>query len=149
MVAFDQHRRRLAKLLPCLDCQGAASTLGTVERRLPPLGGELPPELAGRVLQRLRALQQRAAPCASHPCYADLAVYTKAVDLALKYGEFYGDDDDGGAATAALDVAEARLVELEQAGAQPKWCTVTGLVARGYVSSVDGSPQPCECRHST
>ena len=40
---------------------------------------------------------------------------TKAVQLALKFGEFYAKDDDGRQAVAALDADLARLrVQVEQ-----------------------------------
>ena len=35
-----------------------------------------------------------------HPCYADAAIFTKAVQLALKFGEFYGKENDGSLASA-------------------------------------------------
>jgi hypothetical protein len=64
------------------------------------------------------------------------------VGLALKFGEFYAEADGGVAATEAMDVAERRIGSLE-AGGMPPWCTQSsGLVVRGYVSPIDGSPQP-------
>ena len=134
------HRRRLDALLACIQ---PATALTSVERRLPPLGGELATDLARPLAQRQQQLRARAAAFISHPCYADVAIYTKAVDLALKFGEFY-EDNAADVAAAALDTAAARLEELERVSEQqqPSWCTDTGLVARGYISEIDGSAQP-------
>ena len=81
------------------------------------------------------------APFLEHPCYADAAIFTKAVRMALKFGEFYGDDNDGSLAAQALDAAETRISELASEGT-PSWSRTSGLVVRGYVSPLDGSPQP-------
>jgi len=142
-MAPQSTRRRLARLLPCVASGSPASS--SIERKLPPLGGALPAELAAPLGDRLEALEAQLADHAEHPCYADVAVYTKAVQLALKFGEFYAEGDDGALAVSALDVAEQRLGELQQTaatGAQPSWCSAAGLVIRGYVSALDGSVQP-------
>jgi dienelactone hydrolase len=69
----------------------------------------------------------------------DVEIYRKAVSDALAYREFF----------VAKDVDKAKkllkdgLARAEQlaAGKSP-WTTQTGLVARGYVSRIDGSVQP-------
>jgi pimeloyl-ACP methyl ester carboxylesterase len=69
----------------------------------------------------------------------DVQIYHKAVLWALRYGEFFN--------TREIPVAKALLKQgLERAeqlrdGRTP-WNTATGLVARGYVSRIDGSVQP-------
>ena len=108
---------------------------------LPRRGGELPADLAAPLRERLTALEAELAPHTAHPYYPDVACYTKAVQLALKFGEFYAKDDDGRQAVAALDAAEARLAELSS-GSEPSWCRESGLVIRGYLSPLDGSVQP-------
>lgn len=143
--------RRLARLLPCVTAPRggrlAIAPTAAIERRLPPLGGVLAKQHATPLRARLEAVDARLASYVEHPCYADVAIYTKAVSLALKFGEFYTENDDGRLAAQALDVAEKRLAELQQTvtteGATlPSWCSATGLVVRGYVSSLDGSVQP-------
>ena len=139
--------RRLARLLLCVAGGSPTAAVTAIERRLPPLGGELAEEHAAPLRARLDAVEAQLASHVQHPFYADVAIYTKAVRLALKFGEFYDKNDDGKLAVAALDVAEQRLGELQQTArmkgpTRPSWCNVAGLVVRGYVSPLDGSVQP-------
>jgi acetyl esterase/lipase len=140
--------RRLGSLLPCVQSATAAAPASAIERRLPPLGGSLAEEHAAPLRARLKIVEEGLKACAEHPHYADVAIYTKAVRLALKFGEFYADNDDGRLGMQALDVAEQRLGELQQTAAKidgvstPSWCNAPGLVVRGYVSPLDGSVQP-------
>jgi dienelactone hydrolase len=66
-------------------------------------------------------------------------IFTKAVSLALMFNEFY-DAKDIDKVRWALAQAETRVSQLEQ-GTAP-WTKQTGLVVRGYRSSIDGSVQP-------
>src|SRR4051812_23834099 len=69
----------------------------------------------------------------------DVQIYHNAVRYALKHNEFYD----------AKEVPVARKL-LKQGGdraaalgaGKPFWTTQTGLVARGYISKIDGSVQP-------
>jgi hypothetical protein len=71
---------------------------------------------------------------------ADVAVLVKAVDFALKHGEFYSEKEFPLAAEL-LDLADARIQLLDE-GDQRPWLKDRGLVIRGYRSSIDDSYQP-------
>jgi hypothetical protein len=69
----------------------------------------------------------------------DVQIYYNAVRYALAYNEFYDPKE--------FDVARKQLKQGKDRAAQlrdgkPTWPTQTGLVARGYVSKIDGSVQP-------
>ncbi|MCP4817006.1 MAG: hypothetical protein GY888_31210, partial [Planctomycetaceae bacterium] len=70
---------------------------------------------------------------------ADVEVFTKAVALSLEHGEFYS-PKDGSKAEKALENASERLQQLKKN--KHPWTSQTGLVVRGYVSSIDDSVQP-------
>jgi pimeloyl-ACP methyl ester carboxylesterase len=69
----------------------------------------------------------------------DVQIYHNAVRYALKYNEFY-DVKQVGTAKAFLKQGQERAKELRE-GKAP-WATAIGLMARGYVSRIDGSVQP-------
>ena len=120
----------------------AAEPLGIippVERRIPPAGIEVPGAELATLQSRLGELQQQLARHQDHDLQVDVAVYTKAVSWALRFGEFYNARDTA-KANRLLDEAGHRLEQLS--AAQPDWTTATGLVVRGYRSSIDGSAQP-------
>jgi dienelactone hydrolase len=69
----------------------------------------------------------------------DVQIYHNAVRYALAYNEFYD--------LKELDIARNMIKQGKERAAQlrdgkPQWTTQTGLVARGYVSKIDGSVQP-------
>ena len=69
----------------------------------------------------------------------DVQIFHKAADWAVRYNEFFNPKE---AATAKklLEMGMERAKEL-RAG-KPSWNSATGLVARGYLSKIDGSVQP-------
>src|SRR5262249_19520179 len=69
----------------------------------------------------------------------DVRIYHKAVHDALKYDEFY-DQREIAVARKHVRTGLDRARALRD-GKAP-WTTATGLVARGYVSKIDGSVQP-------
>jgi dienelactone hydrolase len=69
----------------------------------------------------------------------DVQIYYNAVRYPLKYNEFYGVKQVG-TAKAFLKQGQERAKDLRE-GKSP-WTTATGLLARGYVSKIDGSVQP-------
>lgn len=109
-----------------------------IERVLPPRGNALPAETRQSLTTQLGQLQKKlkANPLAGS---ADVEVYLKAVDYALRHDEFYA-PADAAKATAALEQA-ARRWESLSAGKQP-WRDATGLVVRGYRSAIDDSAHP-------
>ena len=70
---------------------------------------------------------------------ADVEVYAKAVDWALRHKEFYSPEYTP-SALKALDTGLARAAEL--AAGKASWPEKTGRLIRGYVSEVDHSVQP-------
>ena len=85
------------------------------------------------------AVETRLEKREADPLSPDVEIFTTAVDLALEFDEFYGDKDSD-RAIALLAAANERLDALER-GDTP-WASTSGLVVRGYRSSVDGSVQP-------
>jgi hypothetical protein len=69
----------------------------------------------------------------------DVQIYHNAVRYALQYNEFY-DLKELDTAYQLLGQGQERAQALRD-GKAP-WATQTGLVARGYVSKIDGSVQP-------
>jgi dienelactone hydrolase len=72
----------------------------------------------------------------------DVQIYHNAVRYALKYNEFYDKNikNDVKLAHDLLKQGHERARELRDG--KPTWTMATGLVARGYVSKIDGSVQP-------
>lgn len=139
----------------------AASPPGTASRRVPPPGlaikerdrRELEEGVAalGKELDSLRsssvrvvvaspgADQSRASSIPVTMLLPDVEIYHKAVDWALRYDEFYRNNEVR-LAKVLLDHGLDRARALRQG--QAPWITATGLVVRGYVSKIDGSVQP-------
>ena len=69
----------------------------------------------------------------------DVQIYHKAVDWALRYDEFYKSNEVQVARTL-LQQGKERARALR--GGFAPWTNATGLIARGYVSAIDGSVQP-------
>ena len=107
--------------------------------RLPPVGIEIPPATRLPLEQQLRTLEAAAKPFAQDPLQADATVLLKAVRFALINGEFYTPKDVE-KAKELLRLAKSRLAELRADKAS--WTKQTGPVVRGFISSIDGSPQP-------
>lgn len=129
--------RPLLVLVLCSSLVVAADGWPNIPRKLPPVGKEIPDADA----QRLRtAIDELTAALAKQnsPLTADVALFTKAVDLALRHREFYDLGKDLPKADWALTQARERLDKLKAA----PWATQRGAVVRGYVSSIDDSVQP-------
>ena len=69
----------------------------------------------------------------------DVQIYHKAVDWALRYGEFYKSNEVQ-LARQLLKRGQQRVAELRDL--KPSWISATGLLVRAYASKVDGSIQP-------
>ena len=124
----------------------ALPPIAPIARRIPPAGIKLAEGVQETLATELERVQQQLARfTAQHggqgpgALVPDVAVFTKAVDLALEHGEFYSPKDVA-KATAALKTAATRLAQLKKK--QPGWTTQSGLVVRGYTSSIDHSVQP-------
>lgn len=117
----------------------AAEPIPPIERVLPPKGIEVPAKEREDLAAALKAASDRAVDIAMHPLAADVTIYMKAVDFALRHGEFYGDKDVS-KAHDLLKQAEGRIDELKNR--KHTWTDKSGLVVRGFNSAIDGSPQP-------
>jgi pimeloyl-ACP methyl ester carboxylesterase len=123
-----------------------------IARVLPPEGIEIPAEVRERLETRLAALKKRLAALPNRETsfefggprifiprdVANIEIFTKAVELALRHREFYSLRDFT-KADWALEQAEQRLASLEDY--KWPWHRATGLVVRGYRSTIDDSVQ--------
>ncbi|MBK8091002.1 MAG: prolyl oligopeptidase family serine peptidase [Verrucomicrobiaceae bacterium] len=126
---------------------GPKDNLATEVRPIPPPGITVPDADKARLttsLQQLRsAIDEAAKAQAKNPRLADLLpdveIYHKAVDWALRYGEFHKAPEIK-SADEALAEGLRRATALKE-GKSP-WTAQRGLVVRGYRSRIDGSVQP-------
>ncbi len=117
------------------------SAIPAIERKLPPMGGvSLDPKLRAELEARVDDLADKVWGIDYKSHAPDAGALVKAVDLALKHGEFYSKKEIP-VATEMLDLAEARQKELDQ-GDTLSWIKQRGLVVRGYRSRIDDSYQP-------
>ncbi|MCB1065479.1 MAG: prolyl oligopeptidase family serine peptidase [Verrucomicrobiae bacterium] len=110
-----------------------------IDRKLPPPGIEIPAVLRTQLEARLEKFLDDAWGAGNHPLEPDVAVFGKAVRLALLHGEIYSEKELPLLAEM-LDLGEARLKQLEE-GSTP-WTSQRGLLVRAYRSRIDGSIQP-------
>ena len=117
----------------------ADDSLAPLARVLPPVGIELPPAERSKLNYEVSMLKNRLIGVREQPLKPDVEIYAKALDYALRHGEFYADKDVTKAA-AALKTGLERLQQLIDG--QTPWTQQRGLVVRGFASKIDGSPQP-------
>ncbi len=132
----------VASGITCLGQDEAALPgIPPIERRIPPLGGvELDAALEAELKERAGKLGERIWEIDFKDHIADAGVLVKAVEFALKHGEFYSEKEVP-VATEMLDLAEARVAALD-AGEELTWLSERGNIIRGYRSSIDDSYQP-------
>jgi dienelactone hydrolase len=121
------------------------SASAKITRVLPPAGISLPAEQQRQLSDETEALQRRLREYAakqqklSPDDLADVGIYPKAVEFALRFNEFYQPRD---AATAGKLLASGRERLDDLAAGRRPWATARGLVVRGYTSRLDDSYQP-------
>jgi hypothetical protein len=93
-------------------------------------------ELGSEIANLKKEFREDAARLAEIP---NVEIFHKAVDWALRYGEFF-DARQFDVARVQLEQGAARAKAL-RSGTMP-WKTAGGLVVRGYRSRIDGSVQP-------
>lgn len=113
-------------------------------RPIPPAGITVPEDVKSNLTKGAEALtmalqQFRSSRSPHTDHWADVEIFRKAVDWALRYNEFFRPTEFS-VAELLLAKGNERLAALRQ-GRAP-WDTETGLVVRGYVSRIDGSVQP-------
>ncbi len=133
--------RTLISLLAAVSLVSAADEpIPEIERRLPTVGGiEIPSEIRQSLETRLDRWKERLVELNGEPAEADIAVLVKAVQYALRFGEFYNEKDlplPG----ELLDLADERFSRWK--GDDFSLGESKGLTVRGYRSSIDDSFQP-------
>src|SRR5690348_15799947 len=130
-----------------VQADGPADNVADNVRRIPPPGIKISEtdraELEKGVAELGNEIESLRGELKAKPALAgllpDVQVYHKAVDWALRYDEFYKSNEVGVARTLLREGME-RAKALRD-GSAP-WTSATGLVARGYLSRIDGSVQP-------
>ncbi|HET6406380.1 MAG TPA: prolyl oligopeptidase family serine peptidase [Chthoniobacteraceae bacterium] len=120
--------------------------LGALASAQPPPTQKMVPPKGAAILEADRAelekgvteLGQNLAELKQNPMFADVAIFHKAVDWALRHDEFM-DAKQAGPAKNLLAVGRKRADELK-AGGTPSWVNTSS--PRAYVSRIDGSVQP-------
>ncbi|MEC7566702.1 MAG: sulfatase-like hydrolase/transferase [Planctomycetota bacterium] len=114
--------------------------LSRMDHKIPPAGIEIDTAMIAGYQRRLEALNiAMELPQVQGSLSADIQALIKSVQWAVDLGEFYSPAHTG-VVDAVLGEAERRAVLL--AGGRNDWTRCTGLVVRGYYSSIDGSAQP-------
>lgn len=150
--------RTLALLVLVMSGLALAADFAPIQRKLPPPGVPIPKDEQQKLESELAKVQSRIKALESKSDLADLLadvkIYEKAVRYALQNDEFYNAKPKAGAKQPAKDApprgisyahdhlkaAAFRLNQLEK-GEHP-WTTAKGQIVRGYISEIDGSPQP-------
>lgn len=114
-------------------------------RPIPPVGMELPADVTEVLVNQFEALNKGLAawresePDTSESIWPDIAIFPRAVSLALSLQQFY-DPQDVERAKQLLHVGRQRL-DFAKRGQTP-WLEEPGVVFRGFVSALDGTVQP-------
>jgi len=126
-----------------------AQTPPPAAQRLPPAGLAIPHAARAELTAGAAALRTEietltqeltaAQNTATLALLPDVEIFHKAVDWALRYDEFF-DQKHVAVARQALLTGRTRLSQLRTG--QAPWLDATGLIVRGYRSTVDGSCQP-------
>ena len=110
-------------------------------KRIPPPGVAVPDAERAELQAGIDALgKEIAALRKDHEAeIADVQIFHKSADWALRYDEFFNEKQIA-VAKAHLAIGMQRAKELREG--KPSWNSATGLVVRGYTSAIDGSVQP-------
>ncbi len=119
----------------------ASDAIPEIPRTLPPPGSPvLSDDLRAALESRVKLISSRLWEIDHREHAPDAGVLVKAVDFALRHGEFYSEKEIP-LAGEFLDLAEKRFRELEDSES-PSWLREKGRVIRGYRSGIDDSDQP-------
>lgn len=114
-------------------------------RRVPRLGIEVSPEDRKELEAGLKELNKQIATIRQkkddrlNALLPDVIIFHRAVDDALKYQEFF---KPGEVKMAKQHLQRGMERAKQLANGKSPWTSETGLVARGYISRLDGSVQP-------
>jgi predicted peptidase len=127
--------KRLSAVLILASAAYGQNTLKPV----PAIGIEVPAADRAALEAGLARLRDATAKLKKNALLPDVLIYQEAVRYALQYNEFFKPGEIA-AAKKLLEQGEERAAQLAEG--QSPWTTATGLVARGYISKIDGSVQP-------
>ena len=108
-------------------------------RQVPPPGIAVPADERASLEAGLARLNAALPPIEKHPLIADVLIFREAVRVALQYNEFFKPEEFA-KARKLLETGMSRAAALSKGDAP--WTRETGLVVRGYRSTVDDSIQP-------
>lgn len=126
---------------------GPADNKADTVRPVPPPGVKIPEaareELTAGAAALAKDIEALRSSLKGKPALLDLLpdvqIYHKAVDWAVRHDEFYNTNQVNTARNFLKQGGE-RVAALRES--KSPWTTQTGLVARGYLSKIDGSVQP-------
>ena len=126
---------------------GPADNSAATVRRVPPAGITLPDSIRDELRSGVEKLGQSIEVSRSQWAkdsrqlrrLADIEIFHKAVDWAVRYGEMFKTNEVE-SARLQLKTATERLQALNQG--QAPWSEASGPTVGGYVSRIDGSVQP-------
>src|SRR4051794_28520077 len=133
--------------LTATHADGPGDNIPDKVRPIPPPGVVVPAadraELEAGIAQLGSEIEALRTSLKSQPALLellpDVQIYHNAARYALTYNEFFREREIG-VAKALLKQGMERARQLRD-GSAP-WTTATGLIVRGYVSTIDGSVQP-------
>ncbi len=119
----------------------SSQVIPEIERRIPPAGTVTYPEKKRQAIERrLKDYKDRLWEIGDDSHVADVGALVKAVDFALRNGEFYNKKELP-LVEKMLSLADARFEEINEKQSH-SWLKQHGLIVRGYESSIDESFQP-------
>ena len=142
MWYFYAAMTRTSRVLLCGLFISAASLLAQRSeeiRPIPPPGVEVPERVRPGLEAGLARLEETIGKLGENELLPDVLIYQQAVRYALDYNEFFNEGQFADA-RRLLQTGQQRADQLLRG--QAPWTTATGLVVRGYISKIDGSPQP-------
>lgn len=108
-----------------------------IARKLPPPTKPLDEQVRAKLQTKQDELAKRAGVSAGDP---EVAIFLKAVDYALRHGEFFDAKKDVPLAEKLQALADERIAALNKN--ERPWAEARGNVVRGYRSRLDDSVQP-------
>lgn len=132
---------------PSLRADGPADNSADKVRRVPPYGVTLPEDVRNELNSGVQSLGKNLTTARSRWAkdsqqlrrVADIEIFHKSVDWAVRYGEIFKTNEVD-SARLQLKTAAERLQALDRG--QASWLEISGPTVGGYVSRIDGSVQP-------
>lgn len=118
-----------------------SATLAAESKRIPPPGVAVSDADRAELQAGINVLGEKIGALRKGNAngIADVEIFRKSADWALRYNEFFNEKQIA-VAKAHLAIGMQRAKEIGEG--KPSWNSATGLVVRGYTSAIDGSVQP-------